>query len=452
MGERDATPVPPAQAASRRDVTAQASWETSRMRSRGIMGAATMRFALFPYGSRGDVQPIVALGRTLKKRGHDVVLGTAATFAPMARDAGLEFAEVGGDFEAFMKTVGEELSSSPRELLQALGRYIDADVPRAFAETIEAARGADVVVGASLQQAAPSAAEHLGIAFREIVFCPQTLPSSTWPPLNVPFMRMPGFLNRLAWRSVSFTMNRFVRAPVNAQRARLGLARVDDAIAHLRTHRPIVCADPGLAALPPDVRSDDDDGPLQTGALVVDDSPPLADDVERFLAAGPPPVYAGFGSMTSRDPERVTAAFVDVTRSRGARLILAGGWGGVARPRDPDERVLFIDGAPHTRLFPRCAFVVHHGGAGTTAAARAGVPQLVVAHAADQFYWGARVQALGVGPPWLLRLRFAAAALTQRLAMDWAPWAERARALAGSLATIDGNVWTAQALEKEARR
>lgn len=233
----------------------------------------------------------------------------------------------------------------------------------------------------------------------------------------------------------------------------------DDVVTHLRTDRPIVCADPGLAALPPDARPAHEGGPSQTGALVVDvaDTPPLAEDVERFLAAGPPPVYAGFGSMGGA---RRGCRHRGVRRGHGSK-------GGEADPRrrlgrhraparsrdrDVDERVLFIDGAPHARLFPRCAFVVHHGGAGTTtAAARAGVPQLVVAHAADQFFWGERVHSLGIGPPWLQRSRFNAAAVGQRLAGDWSAYADRARALARDLATIDGNALTAQALENEAR-
>jgi sterol 3beta-glucosyltransferase len=120
-------------------------------------------------------------------------------------------------------------------------------------------------------------------------------------------------------------------------------------------------------------------------------------ELEQFLAAGPKPICVGFGSMPSVDPEQTTELFTRALALAGRRGILLTGWGGLARARLP-ETVLALDAAPHDWLFPRVAAVVHHGGAGTTAAAlRAGVPALVVPFIADQRFWGQRLTALGAG-------------------------------------------------------
>jgi UDP:flavonoid glycosyltransferase YjiC (YdhE family) len=111
------------------------------------------------------------------------------------------------------------------------------------------------------------------------------------------------------------------------------------------------------------------------------------------------PVYLGFGSMATSDPEGVVRTFVETVERLGRRGVISAGWARL-HSRDLPDSVLPIGEVPHRWLFPRMAAVVHHGGAGTTAAAfRAGVPQVVVPHIADQPYWGRRVHELGVGPP-----------------------------------------------------
>jgi UDP:flavonoid glycosyltransferase YjiC (YdhE family) len=120
-------------------------------------------------------------------------------------------------------------------------------------------------------------------------------------------------------------------------------------------------------------------------------------ELSSFLAGGPPPVYLGLGSMATADPAGVVLAFTAALQRLGRRGVLNAGWARLHSEDLPDT-VLAIDGAPHDELFPRMSVVIHHGGAGTTAAAlRAGVPQVVVPHIADQPYWGRRVHELGVG-------------------------------------------------------
>jgi UDP:flavonoid glycosyltransferase YjiC (YdhE family) len=117
----------------------------------------------------------------------------------------------------------------------------------------------------------------------------------------------------------------------------------------------------------------------------------------RFLADGPPPVYVGFGSRPERNPEALAELVVDAVRFTGHRAVLLTGWGGLT-VGDSSDDVLVVDEVPHDWLFPQMAAVVHHGGAGTTGTAlQSGTPSIVVPSFADQFFWGERVAALGVG-------------------------------------------------------
>jgi sterol 3beta-glucosyltransferase len=128
----------------------------------------------------------------------------------------------------------------------------------------------------------------------------------------------------------------------------------------------------------------------------------------RFLEAGPPPVYVGFGSMSSRDPESTTEIVLKALKRSGQRGLVASGWGGLKSVDLPDG-VFKLESVPHDWLFPRIAAVVHHGGAGTTAAGlRAGVPSVLVPHFGDQSFWARQVVRLGVGPKAIPRNRLTA--------------------------------------------
>jgi vancomycin aglycone glucosyltransferase len=146
---------------------------------------------------------------------------------------------------------------------------------------------------------------------------------------------------------------------------------------------------------------------------------PAPPKLEAFLEQGEPPVYIGFGSMTDPNPRITTRAVLAGVTDAGCRAVLSEGWAGLGGGGLP-EHVMVVGSVPHASLFRRVAAVVHHGGAGTTTmAARAGVPQIVVPHVLDQYYWAERVSRLGVGSLRALRdnelVSENAAALGERL-------------------------------------
>jgi vancomycin aglycone glucosyltransferase len=171
---------------------------------------------------------------------------------------------------------------------------------------------------------------------------------------------------------------------------------------------------------------------VQTGALFLPERDELPPALERFCAAGPPPVYIGFGSMPDRDPARSTAMLVEAIRRAGVRAVIGRGWAGLGGVELPPE-VHVVDDVPHGKLFPLLGAVVHHGGTGTTSnAARAGIPQVLVPHLLDQFYVADRLGPLGLGPRAIPRKRLTVARLAHALAevVGDPGYRERAGALA----------------------
>lgn len=389
-----------------------------------------MRAVLAPIGSRGDVQPMLALGLALLRAGHSVLVCAAENYAELVREHGLAYARGGRDAEAMMREQGESLGN-PIAVMRAGRAVIDEQ----FGVLHAACAGADLLVGTILLSMGPTVAEARRIPFYWAGYVPSCLPTSELPPpLGLPPWRRP-WLNRAVWRLMGAASNWVARAVINRRRIELGLAPIPDVYRHLEAHPVLLAAEPLLAQPPADSRAPT----YQTGSWILAQTAPLPAQVERFLADGPPPVYIGFGSMPSADPARRTRTLVDAVLASGRRAILSSGWAKLAEVPLPDS-CLRVDEINHQRLFPRMAAVVHHGGAGTTtSAARAGVPQVIVPHLFDQPFWAWRMHALGVAPPPVHKRASAgrlAAAIRQ--ATEDAGMADRARALAQRLQESDG--------------
>jgi UDP:flavonoid glycosyltransferase YjiC (YdhE family) len=401
-----------------------------------------MRIALAAEGSRGDVHPMLALGARLRAAGHEVRLCAPPDFAEEARARGLAFRAVGGAVRDYLVAHAGALTRSLRSQIVEAGRYLSASCDAQFASLPEATAGCERIVAASLSFAAPSCAELHGARYRFIAYCPVLIRSAEHPSFLVPSQSLPRWMNRLSWSLTERPLGAFLRRLINRGRRRLDLPPIADAWRHVSGEEAILAADRALAPAPSDATQRVRQIPclhdMQPAAL-----PPKLED---FLAAGPPPVYFGFGSMPDPDPAATTRLVLDAASQVGARALISAGWAGLGDGPLP-EGVAVIGAASHPALFPRVAAVVHHGGAGTTTtAARAGVPQLVVPHLADQFYWGRRVELLGLGPPTIprpsLRAEHLAEALdaiigNETLAERAADFASRARAAAEDIDPVE---------------
>jgi len=382
-----------------------------------------MHVTVLTLGSRGDVVPYLALGRGLARAGHGVRVITFEDFEPMVRDSGLAFSPIGGEMQALLtRDVGLQMAESGTSVARmslALLRMFRG-MAQGLADDLSAPylRETDLIVnqlpgglyGLSLAEAA-------GLPMAMAGVMPLT-PSRHEPMLMFPRWPspIPGY-NRLthwtayqiAWGMFRSTISRWRTDVLDLSRPPFwGFWR------QLQEQGvPVFNAySPHLAPPPPDWGSH-----IRTTGAWFDDeqewTPP--EDLVRFIEAGPPPVYIGFGSMPSRRPERTTRAVLEALKRTGLRAMIHAGWGGLA-PRDLPPSIHAIGVVPHDWLFPRMAAVVHHGGSGTThAGLRAGRPSILVPFVFDQFTWGRRVASLGVGPQAIPHSRLSAARLVDAL-------------------------------------
>ncbi|MCC6526270.1 MAG: glycosyltransferase family 1 protein [Polyangiaceae bacterium] len=408
-----------------------------------------MRFALAPHGTRGDVHPMIALGERLCADGHEVVLCAPPDFQPAAARAGLELRPIGRPIEVLLGEGAADWAGGPLRAFRVFNETLREALGAQLAELPRAVAGADLVVGAGLQVGAPTVAELAGKPYRYFAYCPAMLESRHHAPALLPLAGLPPWTYGLAWRLVRASYNGWLRRAIEAGRRRVGLGPIGDVYEHVFTRAPLLACDADLAPAPDDCRP----RPIVTGYLEPRDDAALSAEVEHFLGAGAPPVYVGFGSMPDGDPGRTTRAIVTALAALGRRAILHRGGAGLGQGQLP-ATVLAVGALPHGKLFPRVAAVVHHGGAGTTAtAARAGVPQLVVPHIAEQHYWAGATRRLGVGGPPLPRTSLDARRLTEALGsvLDDRGAVARARALAARLARHDPASRAAELLVAAAR-
>jgi vancomycin aglycone glucosyltransferase len=351
-----------------------------------------MRVLLSTYGSRGDVEPLVALAVALQACGAEAVVSAPADpeFTDLLARAGVELAP------AFMPV--RDWIEAARQAPVDIPTYGARMIARQHAAIDAVAGRCDAIVATGLTPsvgAAQCVAEMRGIRFAHVSLCPLFLPSHHHAPPAYPgHPHPPGVAdNRELWRRNVETMNALFAGPINAQRAALGLPLVNNVRDEVFTRRPLLASD---AALWPWATTDLCD-PVQTGAWILPDARPLSAELEAFLDAGEAPVYVGFGSINLPTTQAAAKAAVAACRAHGRRVVLASGWAGNV-PLDGGADCFSIGEVNQQALFRRAAAVVHHGGAGTTtAAARAGAPQIVVPQVADQPSWGARVAGLGAG-------------------------------------------------------
>ncbi len=384
-------------------------------------------------GSRGDVQPYVALGKGLRNAGYSVRLLTSDDFEALVTEAGLGFASTGsstqdrvqgeewqqvmesGNFLKIMAKMRTELKKAGAKMAQKLPPLIE---------------GSDLVVtGMAGIGGTFSIAERFGIPLVETHVFPFT-PTRAFPSPLVPKLPLGRLLNSLSFQVTRQLFWQNFRGNDGTMRKTLGMSRPPFWGPFRKLEQMRV---PLLYGYSPHVLPRPGDWPAShhvTGYWFLDEpaswSPPA--DLVDFLEAGEPPVYIGFGSMGSRNPEEAGRIALGALARAGQRGVIAAGWGGLSVD-DLPETVHAVGELPHSWLFPRMAAVVHHGGAGTTAAGvRAGVPSIIVPFMGDQPFWGQRVVDLGVGPAPIPRKQLTAERLGDAITQATADAGTRQRA------------------------
>ncbi len=386
-----------------------------------------MKIVLCGVGSRGDIQPLLGLARALVARGHDV-----------AR-AGLRFHSMGTSMEELVQQHGEQVFN-PIKFVE-LARDLAAEQ---LQHVLAAANGADVVVGGAACFTGPSVAAITGARFHWATFAPGSFPTSSAPFLLAGVGPSRRWLNALSHIVGNTVLARVLTKVLNPLRKQHGLKAVDSYEDAVYGSAALYAVDAAVDVMPGDWRVQ----AHQTGFWFYDDGSAFDAAVDAFLDDGDAPVYVGFGSMPVKDPAARTRAIVDGLQRAGKRGLISSGWAGLGDVVLP-KSIQRVGPLSHARLFPRCAAVVHHCGAGTTAAAaRAGVPQVPVPHAFDQPTWARRLRELGVASAPLPRA-FDGGALASALAVvDDRGVRATAKALGDVISANDGAGAAADVIER----
>lgn len=359
---------------------------------------------ILALGSRGDVLPCAVLGRGLQAAGFSVRLISLENFAPLAAQYGLDFCPVPGDAEALLTSGGGLTLTESGQNVWKMWRSVKAlfwDLATGMADVLSQP---DLWQTDGIINQLPGGlfgvdlAEMLHIPMITMAVIPMVR-TSAFP--MVAFPPGPGFLpgyNTLSYRLGEQLMWSGFRRAVNQWRREvLGLATRPflgnfGQIAQMPT---LLGFSEAIVPRPPDW------GPNihYTGYWRPEEpewTPPRA--LKEFLSDGSPPIFIGFGSMPVRQPQRVTQVVLEALQRTGQRAVLQAGWAGIGQTELPDT-VYLLDYAPYNWLFPQMAAVIHHGGSGTTGFGFwAGVPTILTPFLFDQFYWGRRIEALGIGP------------------------------------------------------
>jgi sterol 3beta-glucosyltransferase len=358
-----------------------------------------MNISILTYGSRGDIQPFLALAVGLQQAGHQPKLAGPERFSETARAHKIPYIPLPGD-PLELSRAFNQAGANPIRMVTSMRAHVLGIAPQVIRQALLAAENADLLVHSfAFTTGAHSLARHLNIPDLSIQTFPIFTPTASYPVAAFPP------LGRLGNRFSHWLGTQIFWHAGNA-----GFGRIQHLLPESfpRTlHWPFANRDerlrtPLLLAVSPSVLPPAADLPANvtvSGYLFLDEEnyqPPEA--LTRFLESGPAPVCVSFGSMVHQQAEKTGKLLLEVFAEHKERAIILTGWGGWQANPAP-ENILYLEAAPHDWLLPRCKVFIHHGGAGSTAAGlRAGIPNIVIPHAADQPFWGRRVHALGAGP------------------------------------------------------
>ena len=385
-----------------------------------------MRIGLQTWGSEGDIRPFVALGAALARRGHRVELLYTEIgdrrYEDVARALGFTARAIASPIlkdAAAQTELGLKILNTRNQLEQGLiisKALLEPVIDPLYDAALDLCRRSDLLIHHFILHAARAAADKIGTPAMTVTYAHMLTPSRHIHPPGTPDLGE--WFNAVEWKVAAFALNRTMLKDVNRLRRRVELPLFDDLMheawpSHLLN---LMASSPALIDRPPDWPS----WHQLCGFLELPshEHEAIAPDVEAFLNGGEAPVFMGFGSLMPVGGDGHLETTVDIferaARLAGCRAIIQSDLD--SSSRQPTARILFVKRTPHKQVFPRCAAVVHHAGAGTThTTLRAGAPSVPVPHVSDQFAWADELARLGVAPRPIRRMKLTADTLASRI-------------------------------------
>ena len=369
-----------------------------------------MKILMVSRGSQGDIYPYLAVITELIKQNHEVTLSLPAVFEKEAKVFGINYVLQGGDDILSML----ETSTNTQDLLAWTRRVIHTQ----FEELIPLVKRYDILIAANTEFAAPTIAEYCKKPLIRTAYAP-LLPGRKLPPPVMPIPRNPLFTPALQWKLLNIGLNFMSKKILNTHRKALGMPPIGDQGDHAPSYaQNYMMYSRFLGETDPDW-----DYSWRIGGYCFNDLLPY-DEVSYwklldFIEKDPrPALFFTFGSCTSKKGDQLCAWLCEICEERQYKLIVGAGWWKLGVSLQNKEHIFLLNTAvPHNQIFPLCNAVIHHGGSGTThSAGRAGKPQMSVPIILDQFYWGCRISALGVGPDSVIIAKISRQRLDQKVA------------------------------------
>jgi vancomycin aglycone glucosyltransferase len=393
-----------------------------------------MKIACVIFGTRGDVQPMVALATGLIKKGHEVIICAPSENEQLARDNNCQFIKFGPEIKKKVRENPEKQKGGVAvQISPSQGRKIVGDQINILPDLI---RGVDLILGAGIVVGVQTVADILKVPYRLVAFYPIILGTTKDDPLK----------NRMMFGFGRVMMNMLMKGFINRNRVKFGLPPIKDLWDHWMGENVIIACDKELNP----AREGVSFAFTQTGFMLLPSKTGLPGNVEDFINSGKPPVYIGFGSNPITNPEKFGQIFEKVRDITKQRLIISKGWADL--PGSDTADILYVDDMPFEFLFPRLAAIIYHGGTGTMAAvARAGIPQAAFPFMGDQFSNRDQIVKLGLGPDTCDFKQMTAEAISEAIieCITNETYKNKAADLAKTLQNINGIELTVQLIEKE---
>jgi len=398
-----------------------------------------MKIIVVGWGTTGDVYPLLALSERLSIE-HQVRVCAPSIYKDKISQIGIDYYQVGTTFDLteFHQTMDSLIKMrdpmTPLVLIAKEGVLRHGE--KWYHDCLEAMKGYDLVICHSVDIPAQEAAIRLGMPWITVTYCPGYIKTPDNAPY--PFPNYSRLFNRFVWGLVKLRLRYAIDPLFNQFISSVG-GNPRSTVASDEMYSPHLNLIAASTALSPSGELPSNHKTTGVWSLPEQDYKPPANLVD-FIEEGPPPIIISFGSMGGSDGTETTEILIDAIRITDQRSVIQAGWG-LLGSEDTEKNIYFTDYVPHNWLFPKGSCVIHHGGAGTTAAVcKAKVPSIVVPHIADQFYWGKRLSNIGVSPKSLPRRNLTAKRLAGRIqqVMNTPAMSEKAESLGTQMASEDG--------------